>query len=244
MKTATCAACAEKFGYEELLVNGNEVFTRRFCDSCTSVKRTESEKCEKEEVIAQRRSAFYRECPAAFDHTDPRRLAVESAKAIRWQFGQKGLMLIGPTGVTKTRTLWEILRWQSIHEGIRFICTTEIALSLGVTRFGLLLESSYADRLSKFCETPILAIDDLGKAKYTDRVREALFHIVDVRTTNGRPILCTTQFNGKELVQKFATDGERNDELAQQRLRETGEAWVRRLREFCEPITLTMKESK
>src|ERR1017187_10419202 len=107
MKTTTCISCSESFEYEEMMVSGKEVFARKYCDECTGIKRTESAKLEIEEEVSKRRSDFYRECPAAFDHTDIKRLAKESAKAIRWQFGQKGLMLIGPTGVTKTRTLWE-----------------------------------------------------------------------------------------------------------------------------------------
>ncbi|NBR91550.1 MAG: ATP-binding protein [Rhodobacteraceae bacterium] len=74
-----------------------------------------------------------------------------------------------------------------------------------------------------FCSVPLLAFDDLGKERLTQRLESDLFAIIDERTSNLRPTIITTNYNGTTLLERFNN-------------KETGEALLRRIREYYHPV--------
>jgi DNA replication protein DnaC len=79
--------------------------------------------------------------------------------------------------------------------------------------------------LDYFCNVPLLAFDDLGKERLTARMESDLFAIIDERTSNLRPTIITTNYNGTTLLDRFNN-------------KETGEAILRRLREYYQVIAI------
>ena len=133
----------------------------------------------------------------------------------RWIPGVSlGFVIHGDTGAGKTRLMFLLLRklWMSGH---RCVFTSAAG-------FGRMIEDSFSDKShSKLIErlgtTPILAIDDLGKEKTTDRVQSDLFEVLNIRTTTERPTIFTTQYVGETMEARFTE-------------KETGKAFVRRMR--------------
>jgi DNA replication protein DnaC len=72
----------------------------------------------------------------------------------------------------------------------------------------------------------LLLIDDLDKAKFTPSYAEALFELIETRTSENRPTIVTCQLGGAELLDKLSHE--------QPSLRAHAEAIVRRLRDFSE----------
>lgn len=232
-----CEHCKESFSYEPCILNGKEIFKKRFCNSCVdNLIKADAARMQME-LSAQFTRDWLNTCPQSFRDTDEARLA--RIDLLKWEYNPNGLLLVGPTGATKTRTLWKIAEHIYLDRHIRFEFHSEIELANRIVATST--SSNYPVFIRHMCLVDCLFIDDIGKAKYTDKVREALFYIVDERTSHGKPILASTQFTGQELIEKFASDGT-SDETIKQRLYETGEAWVRRLREFCTPITLERKK--
>jgi len=66
---------------------------------------------------------------------------------------------------------------------------------------------------------PLLAFDDLGKERLTARMESDLFGIIDERTQNLKTTIITTNYNGQSLLERFGNQ-------------ETGQAFIRRIREF------------
>ena len=68
----------------------------------------------------------------------------------------------------------------------------------------------------------ILFLDDLGKAKFTERVEMEFYDLIEFRAANKLPILFTANMSGKQLTEALGED--------------RGEPIMRRLREFCDII--------
>jgi len=140
--------------------------------------------------------------------------------ALRWNYGSKGLLLYGPTGVGKSRIAWEVAK-REVLAGRTIKCVNAFCL----TRYPSLFMSgdgaavAFSDELVK---TDILILDDVFKAKPTERVEELLFSVIDERGAWDRPCLITLNDTGDSLVSRLSSD--------------RGPALIRRLREYCIPI--------
>jgi DNA replication protein DnaC len=77
---------------------------------------------------------------------------------------------------------------------------------------------------NKLALIEILFLDDLGKGNWTPNSKAIWFDLVESRTSNGRPIILITNLKGNDLEETSRS--------------ETTEFTVRRLREFCDVITL------
>jgi len=84
--------------------------------------------------------------------------------------------------------------------------------------------------LKRWRTCDVLFIDDLGKCRITERVQTELFNLVDSRTSNGLPILWTSNFDSKGLIRRFASP----DDAA---------PIVRRLVESCQIVKATRRET-
>lgn len=160
--------------------------------------------------------------PAAFLKTDREKLPQPEKldAALRWKFGDKGLLLFGPSGSGKSRVAWEVIK-REVEKGRNFQFVTAFSLaqypSLIMAGDGIAME--FAGRLAK---ADLLFLDDVFKAKPTERVEELLFAVIDERGMWGRPCIITLNDTGDTLSSRLSTD--------------RGPALIRRLREYCEPI--------
>jgi DNA replication protein DnaC len=165
--------------------------------------------------------------PMAFTDTDPAKLRQDTLKqAMAWKYGRKGLVMIGETGLGKTRTAWLLLRRVLVDDGrdIKFAWFKDITFG---QELGIRYRNETAEEwLQGLAKVPLLFIDDIGKMKLTDRAESELFGIIDQRCENGLPMIVTTNDTGESLKNRM--DAANNAGR--------GAPLVRRLREFCEQI--------
>jgi hypothetical protein len=157
--------------------------------------------------------------PKAFRDTDRDRLPPNLQRALGWKpEGKKGLLLHGVTGAGKTRTAWEVFNRLWLFD------FPDKAVWLPMRKLEGAIEKGFDDHkhgkvVDYFCQVPLLALDDLGKERLTARMETDLFAILDERTSNLRTTIITTNYNGTTLLDRFHN-------------KETGEAFLRRLREY------------
>ena len=136
---------------------------------------------------------------------------------LRWQFGSKGLVLFGPTGLGKSRCAWSVVK-REIESGR----DVEMVDALVLSRYPAMLmaDNDEAAKLSERLATcELLLLDDPFKVKPTERVEELLFLAVDQRMQWERPIIATLNDTGDTLLARLSSD--------------RGPALIRRLREAC-----------
>jgi len=78
---------------------------------------------------------------------------------------------------------------------------------------------THGDVIERLTSCSLLVIDDLGKERLTQRMETDLFSIIDERTSNKRPTIITTNYNGSGLSDRFNNG-------------ETGTAIIRRLKDY------------
>jgi len=161
--------------------------------------------------------------PKAFVDTDLALLPQSLQTASGWSPSTKASILLhGTTGTGKTRTAWLVFNRLWLHN------FPERAVWLPMRKLEASIEKGFEDHkhgkvLDFFCTVPLLAFDDLGKERLTPRLEADLFAILDERTSNLRPTIITTNYNGTTLLDRFNN-------------KETGEAFLRRLREYYHPV--------
>jgi DNA replication protein DnaC len=70
----------------------------------------------------------------------------------------------------------------------------------------------------------IVFLDDLGKGYWTENTEALWFDLLEHRTSQGRPIIVTTNYSGQELIR-----GSRSEATAYA---------MRRLRDYCDTVAL------
>ena len=124
-------------------------------------------------------------------------------KVMAWQSGKKGLMLVGQTGTGKSRSLLQLIRrlTMEMDQNITYWSAPRLSGRISALAF----ESSHdLNRLITALEaSPILAIDDLGAHKPTERVASEFHRIIDTRYARGLPLLVTTNCLPPEMQQKL-----------------------------------------
>lgn len=144
------------------------------------------------------------------------------------QLGPIGLILRGPTGAGKTRSMFRLLR--RYHVSIprpRIIAMTAGEFDRGARdAAGDFTLSKWFDRLAR---ADVLFLDDVGKGKWTAATAGQFWELVDARTKDGRPIFMTTNLSGRTLVDHLGLGPD------------IGEPLLRRLRESCKVIVMGEK---
>ena len=170
---------------------------------------------------------FQEMCPTLYRQTDPARLPPDRlAKVLAWQYGPKGLLLVGPTGTSKTRCAWLLMRRLFQEERRRVMYFDGIGWGISVAQaYG---EPDTTERwLDRLCRADVLFFDDLFKAKMTEAQEQALYGVFERRAAWLRPIIATMNSTGDMILARM-TDNGRADR---------GEPLLRRMREFCEVVT-------
>lgn len=194
------------------------------CEPCATAGKTShfSHPFDYTEMFAGKGYRFsprHPDFPRAFEDTDKGRLPPNLQKALGWKpDGKKGMLLHGVTGAGKTRTAWEVFNRLWLYD------FPAKAVWLPMRKLEGAIEKGFDDHkhgkvVDYFCSVPLLALDDLGKERLTARMETDLFAILDERTSNLHPTIITTNYNGTTLLDRFSN-------------KETGEAFLRRLREY------------
>ena len=163
-------------------------------------------------------------CPAAYRETKKHELPSPTKLdvVLRWKYGPKGLMLIGPTRRGKSRCAWKLME-REFFAGRNVECLdAKFAIDYaGKMNSGAAIASEW---LTAKMNAGLLLLDDTLKVKLDNSGAEtALFAVIEERMANNRPMVVTTQDTGETLLARMSPD--------------RGVAMVARLRECCESIT-------
>jgi hypothetical protein len=165
-------------------------------------------------------------CPPSMRATDPHKLPRPHLlqKVLSWTYGPKGLLLHGPTGTGKSRCAWRLLEREH-NAGRRIAVVDSFSLSTELpAKFTVSCAAAEA-WLARLVNVDLLLLDDVFKARLTDRAEESVFSVIDRRMNHGRPIIATTNDTGASLADRLTPD--------------RAEPLLRRLREACTAISFT-----
>jgi len=198
-----------------------------------NMARIDPEEDTRKRVLAARTELWNRLCPSNMKESDWQhpRLApyrTQINKVLGWQAtpGGKGLLLVGPTGRGKTRSLWALMKRLMCEESrdVGYWNAIDWFSALGRNlNYG---RDDAAGFVRSCAKRPILVIDDLGQEAVVQS-RESwaqswLFSLLDERLSEGRHTLITTNLSADQIAGTKDRDCIR------------GEPLVRRLLELCE----------
>ena len=160
---------------------------------------------------------------------DANRTAIESVTAWTHQHGGKGLLLTGPTGRGKTRSILAMLQRHAIMDGQDFRywhAATWFSELQRQNRFGREEARSWVDAVAV---RPLVVIDDLGQeaiatVKGEDWAQAWFFRFLDVRLSHGLPLVVTTNLSAAGIAGTSTRSEIRADPL------------MRRLMDLCEVV--------
>jgi DNA replication protein DnaC len=162
--------------------------------------------------------AIYRE-PIDFAKVNPEANRDELGKILGWQYGPRGLYIIGHTGLSKSRALCSMVGDYAIYSGrsVKYLDGVAFAIGAGAA----MGNPETAERwLKSLCAPDILIIDDFAK-RWTPSTEEAAFAVVERRTAWRKPIMITNNYDRDEMIAR-AHD------------RNVVEPMLRRLKDYCE----------
>jgi len=223
-KTMICNKCGEEFAFEKSDTStlGPELHQlAKLFDNFNriGVERSTCDDCNKAEWQTPNNPSngqtWESICPELYRNTDPSRLdPVIISYVNAWSYGPMGLGIVGDSGVGKTRTIF--LRLKREHDdkrSIHYRCATEFANNIASL-------DKKSEEVHDCRKADIFYMDDLDKAKFTERLQTELFEILEYRSNKRKPFIFTANSTSRELGQKFSSTHSK--------------AILRRLTEFCE----------
>lgn len=142
-----------------------------------------------------------------------------------WTASSKGLLVSGPTGKGKTRSVFELFRRLACEEGrdVRFYHASDW--------FGKLHEQHSYGRddargwVEAVAHRPIVILDDLGQEAVStakaDWAQAWFFRFLDMRISIGLPLIITTNLSAQQIATRSDTRGIRADPLIRRLLEMT-----------------------
>jgi DNA replication protein DnaC len=160
-------------------------------------------------------------CPPLYRESDPAKLP-RLPEVLKWEYGPRGMILMGRTGSGKTRCAWQLLKREHFA-GHKIIAFDQVSFAHKcVSAFSAVETSGWEEWIVSVQNAPIVFFDDLGKFRFSERVEMELSNIIEFRTSHLLPIIVTTNDDGDSLKARMSEN--------------RGEPVVRRLREFCDSI--------
>ncbi len=223
---------------------------QRLCPACliTTFATREAEDFKEEarerDLAALQRSWALLKCPPEYCATqwskiDQHPLLSPACATLAKHFwvgdAQHGLAMHGASGTGKTRAAWDILRRH--HFARRWTCA--FVKSFDFAHWARTAERGRgSDRTEAFRsidrakKVDLLVFDDLGTESYDQTVAGFVWDLFEVRTSQRRPIIVTTEHDGKSLTEKFlpTAKGDAN-------------RIIRRIREFCQDANVNLPQA-
>jgi len=189
------------------------------CIDCIDL--IQSEHRANEDIVAkqQRKAAKAAEwqqlCPLDYrktDWTDTRLSTVCQTLAKdwwpAWDQEERGLGIVGTTGLGKTRAAYAIL--QRLHfAGIGVLAIDSISFARAASNYhddDKIEKASARDLLRRAQNTKVLLLDDIGKEPATPRAASALHELLELRNRNHLPLIFTTERDGDTLSPMFGSN--------------------------------------
>jgi hypothetical protein len=189
--------------------------------------------CAETDRQATKQSQWERICPVEYQRTEIDRLEDDLRRhgydvgwlklVLHWQYGSKGLLVGGFTGVGKSRAMWILLRRLLDEERRSVVWLNAVKFRTGLQTAARDGATDYFVR--RLVRVNVLYWDDFGQTHLTGAASEMLLHVIDERTVSARPILATTQYSGERMEAQFERP-------------EMGQAIRRRLNEFCTVVVV------
>jgi DNA replication protein DnaC len=204
---------------------------------------------QRQRARALRLDSFLKLCPERFQETsrdyrdpDPAMPCVDWAAFDRvqaYEFGKKGLLLAGATGLGKSRAMWTLLKrlWVDGSKAVRGGYPGETSplrvvafesYDFGNTAVSLLEQGrgKFSDWIGDLSRADVVFLDDFGKLKLVgsrdEWVRSEIFGLVDARHARNRPTFYTTNLTAEKFMQHASGD--------------SGEPLLRRVVETCDIV--------
>lgn len=110
-------------------------------------------------------------------------------------------LLHGPNGTGKSHVAAAMVREACEHVGARFVPAVELIarIQAGYGDHG----SSPLEIVREMNEVPVLALDDLATERLTDDALHWVCHVLDVRWSEMRPTIVTTNYDPAELTRRY-----------------------------------------
>jgi len=230
-ETLGCGRCGQPFraqvGFPIAGLNLTVRYRPRICPACWAPAPYDEAKAEAQRQ--RKREAEWAEiCPVEFrlhsesdGETDLARLRAEVPlldNLLAWADSdrKRGLLLRGPTGTSKTRSTWRLLRilWER-RVYFRVVTSTSLEAECQTARD----EGSLESWIRGLKHVPVLFWDDLGKMRFLPSTEAAVFDVMDGRMNAHRPVLITTEDTGETLAARLSGH--------------VAAAFIRRLRDYC-----------
>lgn len=235
-----CADCQQLFAPTFTMMFDRPVLISHRCESCISKLETARAQ---DEIIAEQKKvtdAWNALAPKIYRESDTTRFPKQLQKLVAaFDIDRvRGFGFSGRAGSCKTRASYQMLK--AAHLAGRSCA------SIDGVRFGALSIDQFNDEplrgylnldghkktigteakleLRRLAEVDWLLLDDIDKGKFTPRAEEALFSLLETRTSNDKPTLWTCNSNASALAGLFSP--------------ERADAILRRLVEFADVITL------
>lgn len=219
-----CETCEKT--YIALAYKG-KLWTTGNCIPCSDIIMAMNKDEEVRGSLDKRKQNFVNLCPESYRSFKKEMLPKPGCydSVLEWDYAsRKGLILVGDSGMGKTRCAWQLMKRLYVLEWINFMAITELQFSHEVATFGK--SESLSSWIKNICECKVLFIDDLGKSVMTERVTSELFYVLEERTKHKRPTIITMQIEAGNLYQKFSSRSGK----------EIAEAILNRLKAHCEII--------
>ena len=217
LKSKTCEDCNQSFNYQALTwIGDREAFTPPCCPECQRLRsfkikqEQEAERARRLEYERGRRALDWCKtmCPPLYSQFDPAKLPCKPEiiqEVMGWQYGPRGLMLYGPTGLGKTRLAYLLLQRLYVDEGRWIMSFTPTQFTQECIK-QCLSEDGGASWFRELREANITFFDDFGRFKFSERVEAEIFNLFEARLSQRRPIILTTNFGGRTLRSRMSAD--------------------------------------
>jgi DNA replication protein DnaC len=187
----------------------------------------EYKECKLQRELSARRMSWNSLCPPGYRNTISDQLpnVAKFEEVQKWQYGPKGLLVVGPTRRGKTRSVWKLLERLHVDERRKIIAFTPMDLKLAVMSAWQDVEAA-EDFLSDVHDAHVLFFDDLDTVKFTEAVEETIYEAFEFRPTHEKPVIATVNRTGRELAARMNANGR-------------GAKIVERMREYCQVVNFT-----
>lgn len=229
-----CNDCGLTFDAYDIEWNGAVVFSQTQCEKCAEATCKALELAEKvktaEKEMEARKEVFEVICPLLYQDTDPTKLHRNFREvAFNWQYGARGLGLIGSVGTGKTRAAYFLLKRMVMSGYVvqATIATTFAKLCVDQFSNDRKCRTSADKAIECIYQADIWLLDDLGKLRLTERCEIEFFAVLEHRISRKLPTIWTSNTAGDTLGAKFSEEG--------------GEAIMRRLIQFNDIVTVWEK---